>query len=163
MKRLVMSIAVACAVAAPSARADDLKVLREEIAQLRKSYEERISALEERLAQAEASDRTHKTRAEVSGDARAGSRAPASAGFNPEISLILSGMYTHTTRDPVQASSGGTGGRERRFQGFLPSNGPFMPEARSFNLGESELMLTANVDPRFRGNFKLAIAPDNSL
>lgn len=163
MSRLVMSIAVACAVAAPSVHADDLKALREEIAQLRANYEERISALEARLAQAEASDKTHKTRAEVAGDAQAGSRAPASASFNPEISLVLSGMYTRTTRDPIQASRDGTGGRERRFQGFLPSNGPFMPQARSFNLGETELVLTANVDPRFRGNFKLAIAPDNSL
>ena len=45
----------------------------------------------------------------------------------------------------------------------MPSGGERLPETRSFNLGESELSLSANIDPFFRGNFRLAIAPDNSI
>ena len=54
MQRNSLWVAVALALAAPLAQADDLKALREEVAQLKKSYEDRIAALEKRLADAEA-------------------------------------------------------------------------------------------------------------
>ena len=53
--------------------------------------------------------------------------------------------------------------RERRIQGLLPSGGEFNPEARAWNLGESELAIAANIDPHFRGTFLAAISPANGI
>lgn len=158
-----MSLAVACATAAPSVRADEMQDLREEVAQMRKSYEQRIAALEARLAQAETKTGDAEITAREARSAAAAARPPAQANaFNPEISAILSGTYTNLSRDPRQDASGAAG-RERRFQGFLPSGGEFMPAARSFNLGESELAFTANIDHLFRGSFLLAVGGDNTV
>ncbi len=142
----------------PASASDaDLKALREEIAQMKNAYEQRIDALEKRLVdterQAVAARSTAETAASQAQVAREASRQPAVASaFNPEISLILSGMYNNTSQDPRQDPSGADG-RERRIQGLLPSGGEFNPEARAWNLGESELAISANIDPHFRGHF----------
>src|SRR6185369_9376856 len=158
-KPFVMAALLAASCGAQAADAGDLAAIRSQINELKQSYEQRIAALEERLAQAEAkAGRAEMTagKAElVANDASLKVRQPqtTAAAFNPEISLILSGSYTNLQKDP----------RERRLQGFIPSNGELMPEGRSFNLGESELAITANIDPLFRGALRLALAPDNTL
>lgn len=73
------------------------------------------------------------------------SAAAASQGFNPAISLILSGGYTQLQRDPASW----------RLPGFL-TGGDVGPGSRGFSLGESELALTANIDPAFYGALYLA-------
>ncbi len=155
----------------PAVAADaDLKALREEIAQMKKSYEQRIDALEKRLVdtekQAIAVRSTAETAASQAQAAQAtsmASRQPAAANaFNPEISVILSGMYNNTSQDPRHDPTG-VAGRERRIQGLLPSGGEFNPEARAWNLGESELSISANIDPHFRGTFTAAISPANEI
>ena len=152
----------------PASASDaDLKALREEIAQMKNAYEQRIESLEKRLVdtekQAVAARSTAETAASQAQVAREASRQPAAASaFNPEISLILSGMYNNTSRDPRQDPSGADG-RERRIQGLLPSGGEFNPEARAWNLGESELAISANIDPHFRGTFLAAISPANEI
>ena len=57
-------LAAAASLALPAAAAgdEDLKALREEIAQMKKSYEQRIEALEQRLAVAEPSSRSEERR-----------------------------------------------------------------------------------------------------
>ena len=167
MYRTSRSVLAACGVLASfSALAgdNDLKTLREEIAQLRQVYEQRINALERRLADTEQQAKTAESTAGAAQlAAREASRTPAAANaFNPEISLILSGMYTSTSQDARQDPTG-IAGRERRLQGVLPSGMSSGAEARSWNLGESELAISANIDPRFRGNFLLAIAPDDTV
>lgn len=146
---LIMLAASGVLASLPAAAADaDLKALREEIAQMKQAYEARINALEKRLVDTE----TAANQAQV---ARAASRQPAAASaFNPEISMILSGMYNNTSQDPR---------RERRIQGLLPAGGEFNPEARAWNLGESELAISANIDPHFRGTFLAAISPANEI
>ncbi|WP_242596861.1 hypothetical protein [Rhodocyclus gracilis] len=140
----------------------DLAAIRAQIAEMKSAYEQRISALESRLQEAERSASRAEQRA---GDAESGAaqatavaqqaaqRPESAAAFNPEISLILSGNYSNLSQNPAN----------RRLQGFLPSNGEKMPETRSFNLGESELAVSANVDHLFRGNFRLSLAQDNSV
>ena len=163
-------VLAACGVLAShsAAAADaDLQALREEIAQMKMSYEQRIDALEKRLAdtekQAVAARPTPEIAASQGQVAREPSRQPgAASAFNPEISLILSGMYNNTSRDPRQDPTG-VAGRERRIQGLLPSGGEFNPEARAWNLGESELAIAANIDPHFRGTFLAAISPTNEI
>ncbi|MDZ4255301.1 MAG: TonB-dependent receptor [Sulfuritalea sp.] len=172
MDRLSISVLAACGVLAsfPAAAADaELQALREEIAQIRKSYEQRIDALEQRLvdtekqAAAQGARSTAETAAGQAQVARDASRQPAAASaFNPEISMVLAGMYNNTSQDPRQDPTGAAG-RERRIQGLVPAGGELNPEARAWNLGESELALSANIDPHFRGTFLAAISPANEI
>ena len=154
---LITALAAALSFAFPvhAANDADLAQIREQLKQMKDAYEQRIAALENRLAQAEttagkADATAQQAQATVQ---QASQRQTSASGFNPEISLILSGSYTNLSKNPSQ----------RRLQGFVPSNGETMPEARSFNLGESELVISANVDHLFRGDFRLAIAPDNTI
>lgn len=75
-------------------------------------------------------------------------------GFNPEISLILSGSYVHSRQD-------GAGYSIRNVA--LPPDAEIGPGARGFALGESELGLSAHIDPWTRGVFNLALGGDDSV
>ncbi|MCK9688052.1 hypothetical protein [Scleromatobacter humisilvae] len=83
--------------------------------------------------------------------------AEASGGataFNPQISLILSGTYAHTSQDPGQA----------RITGFaLPPGAEIGVGSRGFSLAESELALAANIDPWLAGNINLSITGDDTI
>ncbi|MEJ8848938.1 hypothetical protein [Variovorax rhizosphaerae] len=76
------------------------------------------------------------------------------SSFNPAMSLILSGGYTRTSRDPA----------DYRITGFpLPPDSEIGPGTRGFNLGETELGFSASIDPWFRGAANIAVASDNSV
>ena len=158
-KPFAMAALLVASCGAQAASDADLAAIRSQINEMKKSYEQRIAALEEKLSQAEVKAsraETTATQAEVvATEASLKARQPqtSASAFNPEISLILSGSYTNLKKDP----------NERRLQGFMPSNGELMPEGRSFSLGESELVIAANIDPLFRGTMRLALAPDNTL
>jgi len=179
MLALSLPGALAQAQAAPSAA--ELAALRAEIAALRESYETRLQALDARLRAAEAAAgvRAPASSAQAAampspaggaptGTAPAATPAPAvpapatpttvAAGqantFNPAISLILSGTAAHTSQDPATY----------QITGFaLPPDAEAGPGARSFSLGESELRLSANVDPWWRGEASIALEADNSV
>src|SRR5213075_2790904 len=74
------------------------------------------------------------------------------AAFNPAISAILTGTYANLSRDPNDYS----------IAGFAP-RGDFGPGRRGFGLGESEVALSANVDPHIAGNLVFSITPDNTV
>lgn len=158
-KPFTMAALLVASCGAQAASDADLAAIRSQIDEMKRNYEQRIAALEDKLAQAESkAARAEGTASKAEAVAHETSlrvRQPqtSAAAFNPEISLILSGSYTNLKKDPT----------ERRLQGFIPSNGELMPEGRSFNLGESELAITANIDPLFRGSLRLALAPDNTL
>ena len=108
------------------------------------SPEQRIRDLEQRLDRIEAAAPA------------ATSSAPAAAAnnFNPAISLILSGLYTHLSQDPTGY----------RITGFpLPANTEVGPGSRGFSLTESELGVYANIDPYFYGGLNFSIHPDDSV
>ena len=67
--------------------------------------------------------------------------------FNPAISLILQGTAATSREDP----------EAYRIDGFAPSGGEVGPAPRGFGLGESELVISANVDPYFRGHLVAAL------
>ncbi len=74
--------------------------------------------------------------------------------FNPAMSLILSGGYTHASQDP----------ESYRIAGFdLPKDAEAGPGTRGFSLSESELDLSANIDPWLRGVANIALGSDNSI
>jgi hypothetical protein len=73
--------------------------------------------------------------------------------FNPAISAILSGVYTNLSQDPANF----------HITGFpLPDDVEFGPGARGFSLAESELAVSANIDPYFYGNLTFSIHPDDT-
>jgi hypothetical protein len=73
-----------------------------------------------------------------------------SNAFNPAIGFILDGRFGSFSNNPD----------DYRLPGFQ-LGGESGPGSRSFNLGESELNLSANIDDRFYGQFTAALASEN--
>ena len=95
-----------------------------------RTIHEQIQRLEQRLQQA---------------------RPPAAnseGAFNPAVSLILSGSYGKLDQNPDVPITGFA---------LLPNNHGY---SRSFSLKESELAISANIDPQFRGVATIALAPE---
>lgn len=132
-----------------AAAADDIAALRAELEALQSAYAARIGALESRIAELESAS-VEATPAPVA--ALAPTPVLASA-FNPAISLILIGNYTDASRNP----------EDWRIAGFIPSGGEVGPGERSFNLGESELTLSASVDPYFSGTLIAALTGEDQI
>src|SRR5213078_925663 len=129
--------AVALAVAAFPAQAQDS--LREEIKQL----QQRLQQLEKRLQEIDAKARKAEddaARAENTA-AQASARPAGENAFNPAVSLILQGTAARSSLDP----------NTYQITGFAPTGGEVGPARRGLSLGESELVVTANIDPYFRG------------
>ncbi len=150
------ALAVAASAALPVRAQDaELAKIREEIRQLREVYESRIQALERRLAEAEArAGKAEQSAANAeTAAAQAGMRPGGENAFNPAISLILQGTAARSSRDP----------ETYRISGFAPSGGEVAPASRGFKLAESELVVTANIDPYFRGQLIAALTPDNQV
>jgi len=168
-KQNLIVAAVALVLSEPALAQDaELAKIRDEIRQMKDAYEKRIQTLEKRLTEAEAragkaestasKAETTATKAEQSA-AKAETAASTAANrsgenaFNPAVSLILQGTYARTSQDP------------NRFQitGFAPSGGEVGPPKRSFGLGETELNLSANIDPYFRGVAIASLAPEGGI
>ncbi|MDO8207887.1 MAG: hypothetical protein Q7T38_08715, partial [Gallionella sp.] len=152
-KKTCFSVAIAALLCHPlaaiAASDADLQAIREQIHQLKQSYEQRILLLEQRLELAEA-----KQAESTASQARAStqqtsvtpvqSAASSEGAFNPAVSLIFAGTYG-TLRQTIPAT------------GFAMSANPV--HQQGFNLGESELGISANIDPDYRGVATLALAP----
>ncbi len=69
------------------------------------------------------------------------------------VSLILSGTYASLSKDP------GTW----QLSGFIPGGDEIGPGQRGFSLGESELTLSANIDPWWYGALTLAVSAENEI
>lgn len=147
-KTCAFAVALALSGGAQAANENDLAAIRAQIDEMKKSYEQRIAALEDKLAQTERkASRAEETATAV--QAAGGERGGANA-FNPEISVILDGKYASTSRNPDTY----------RLRGFIPNGGEIGPPKRSFNLGETELALSANIDYLFRGTALFSVAGD---
>jgi hypothetical protein len=158
--RILLSAGLAIAMAAPvGAMADtasEIKALRDEMAAMRAAYEQRLQALEQRLKAAETTAVAAPPPAAAPPSVAAAASA-ASAGatvFNPSMSLILSGLYTRTSRDPANYSLTG-------FQ--LPPGAEAGPGTRGFSLAETELGFAANIDPWLRGAANISVHPDDTI
>lgn len=142
----------------------DLAAIRAQIQEMKQSYEARLQALEQRLQDAQAATAQAQNAAAdarvAAQDSAPASAAPAPAAaavasnvFNPDISMVLGGTYANLSRDPSQY----------RIQGFMPQDGEVGPGKRSFNLGESELTMSANIDPMFSGRLTFALGAENNI
>ena len=161
---LCAALLAAFAVPACASAAEDkeLAAIRAQIQEMKQSYEARLQALEQRLQDAQAATAQAQNAAAdaklATQDTPAAPPAPAPAAiasnlFNPDISLILGGTYTNLKRDPSTY----------RIQGFIPMEGDVGPGKRSFNLGESEITMAANIDPMFAGRLTFALGADNAI
>ena len=148
--------------AAPARAADDLAALRAEIQALRAAYEARLQALEARLQAAERSAVAPAAPAQAPASATPSTPAsPAASGatananaFNPALSMILSGLYTRTSRDPA----------DYRMTGFArPEDAEIGPGTRGLSLAETELGFSAPIDPWWRGAATIAVTPENEV
>lgn len=160
-KRTMMGAAMCAAFALPGAASaadeKELAAIRAQIQEMKQSYEARLAALEQRLqdaqaatAQAQNSAEEAKVAAQSSAAPAAapvGAAAPASNTFNPDMSLVLGGTYARLSQDPTNY----------RIGGFMPMGGEVGPGSRSFNLGESEMTLAANIDPMFSGRLTFSL------
>jgi len=178
LKLLGAAVAVALTLPVPALAdsAEEIAAIRREMEAMRAAYEARLQALERRLQSAEAATagaaQTAASAASPSPAAAAAVPAPVAApapaslappataagagatAFNPSISLILSGLYTHTSRDPALYGIGGFP---------LPPGSEIGPGTRGFSLAESELGFAASIDPWLRGAANIAIGADNSV
>ena len=179
-----IALALALATSAARAdSASDIAALRSEMEALRAAYEARLQALEQRLKSAEAqiaAPTTAPTTASTAANAAAVATAPSASAassppppapltataaaapavpsntgsFNPSMSLILSGLYAHTSHDPKRYA----------ITGFpLPGDAEIGPGTRGFSLSETELGFAASIDPWLRGAVSISLAPDNSV
>ncbi|HTL25754.1 MAG TPA: hypothetical protein VL280_04020, partial [Burkholderiales bacterium] len=156
MFRMLSVTALAVAASAPLAaiaQGDELTKIREEIRQLREAYEGRIQNLERRLAEAEARAVSAEPGPAPAAPASPGAQPARESSFNPAISLILQGTAARSSRDPDTY----------QISGFAPSGGEVAPAPRGFSLGESELIVSASIDPYFRGQLVAALTPQNEL
>jgi len=133
-----------------------ITTLRQEIDAIRSAYEARLQALEARLKAAEATAAAAPAVLPLPAASTA-AQVPAGAGanaFNPAISLILSGLYQRSSRDPA----------DYRLSGVpLPPSAEIGPGGRGFSLTESELGLAASIDPFWRGVANIALHPDDTV
>ncbi|HEX2596361.1 MAG TPA: hypothetical protein VHL61_07880 [Luteimonas sp.] len=81
--------------------------------------------------------------APVAAPAGASSGSNANA-FNPAISIILNGSYSHHSLDPANYLRAG-----------FPLAGGAGPSANGFSLGESEVSFASNIDDKFYGQLTL--------
>jgi hypothetical protein len=147
-----LAAAIGAAIAAPTpgvaADSADVQKIRNEIQELKDGFETRIQQLEQRLAEAQ------QQPAATAPQPAAPSAAPAAANaFNPAISLILGGQFSNLQRDP----------RTYQIGGFIPGGDEVGPGGRSFNLGESELTVSANIDPYLSGYFVMSVNAGNQV
>jgi hypothetical protein len=158
--RTAVAIAIAAPVLAHAQSPAEVQALRAELTQLRADYESRLRALEARLQAVQAPAPTATAPAAnppaetVAAPAPGRFAAPATAANNPAISLILTGQYQRTGRDP----------QGYRVRGVpLPPDAEIGPGTRGLSLGESELGLSASIDPQFRGEAHIALHPDDAV
>jgi hypothetical protein len=109
------------------------------------AVEDELRSLREQMQQLE-------LRVQQSGhDSSTSGHAAGDNSFNPAISLNLSGIYGSFSQDPEVAITGFA---------LSPNDHGY---SRSFNLGESELGISANIDPQFRGVATFALEAGGGL
>src|SRR3989454_2622821 len=111
--------------------------VREELKQL----QQRIQQLEKRLQETE------------NVAAQASARPAGENAFNPAVSVILQGTAARSSLDP----------NTYRITGFAPPTGEIGPARRGLSLGESELVVTSNIDPYFRGQLVASVTPEDTV
>jgi hypothetical protein len=111
----------------------------EQIQQLKQSN----TQLEQRLQKMESAETQAQTRSSAS---------PSNVNsFNPAVAMILSGTYGQLKYDPTIPATG------------FAMNANNTGYVRGFSLQESELSISANIDPEFSGVGTFSLAPEGGI
>ena len=152
-KSFAMAALLAASCGVQAASDNDLAAIRSQIDEMKKTYEQRIAALEQKLAQAESRSSVQPVAALATALEVRQTAASTASGFNPEVSLILQGRYKNMKDVP-----------ERGITGFYPAGGHDHGDGaipgiskRGFSVDHTELMLAANIDPYWRGQAIIAM------
>lgn len=142
--------------------ADDAAALLAELQALKTDYAARVTALEARMTQLESGAISATAPPVASAAVPPATPGPAqgspgtrssAAAFNPAVSVIFAGNYINVSEDL----------ESWQLAGFIPSGGEVGPGERSFNLGESEMAISASVDPYFSANLIAAITGEDEI
>lgn len=131
-----------------AASLSDIDVLHNELANIKRAYETKIKALEERIESLEHDTQQHKVSAAPVVQTTPAVQERAS-DFNPAISLVLTGTLADFSSN-----------RDAAVPGFM-LGGESNPGTNGLSIGESELNINSNIDNLFFGNLTLAVE-DNS-
>ncbi len=143
---------------ARASTADDIRALKEQLQQARKTIEamqKRLGQLEKRQVEQQATQQQMQTQVQQAAQAAEESPPPAPSGngsanaFNPEISAVLNGKYQAFTQSPNNYA----------VPGFAPGDAAGL-DSRGLNLSESELDVASNVDNLFYGSLTVSLAPN---
>lgn len=131
------------------AQESDIELLRAALQELRSDYETRIGEMERRLAIAEqnAQQAKYAARQEESAPALTSGKSTRTSALNPAIGVIFQGQAWNFREDPDAYA----------IQGF-PFGGEAGPIDEGLGLGETELILNANVDDKFAAYLTAALA-----
>jgi hypothetical protein len=132
-----------------AAESAELLELKQQIKEMREQYESRLKSLEGKLDQAQRN--TSSNSASAASVTAQHAAVGKGNSFNPSVALILSGAYTNLRRDP----------ETWEMTGFQTGDGEVGPGSKGFGLGESELTLSANIDPWWYGAMTIAFSPEN--
>jgi hypothetical protein len=135
-----------------AAQDPEIAQLRSSLAELRSEYDARITDLENRLAVAEqnALQANNVAQQAVVTPARPDSGGGSTAAFNPAIGLIFQGQAWNYSQNPDA----------HLIPGF-PLGGEAGRVAEGLGLGETELIMNANVDDKFSAWLTVAFALEN--
>lgn len=142
----------------------ELQQIREEITQLKASYDARIQALEKRLAALQPASSptavaaqsvlpTPTSAAALAAPPPAPVSVASASAFNPAIALVLGGTFASLSRDPAGY----------QLPGFMSSGGEVGPGSRGLQIGESELSLSASIDPTLSGRLTFALSGEGEV
>jgi len=151
VRALCMGVALCLAPNVQAASQPDLKALQQELDQLKQNYETRIKTLENRIGELE---REQKQAAAKPAPLPAPVQH-ASAGtnrFNPNVALILTGTAAGFSLSPSTYTVPG-----------FALDSEAKPGTEGLSIGESELVLSANVDDKFYGRLTTSLTPENTL
>lgn len=188
MQKTAMAAAIASALIAPAASVaatdPEIAELKSMLRSMKQDYEQRIQALERRLAEAE---RTASSRTESTAPADAAASKPMTApsvsqpvatspsatgggfgaltsgsAFNPQISVILDGNYYNDGIDGAGAALVGealqpSGGHDHAHDGETEHAHGHSTTENGFNFREAEIAFSATVDPYFDAAAYLAV------
>jgi hypothetical protein len=152
-KPVAALLALAGAFSSPTEAANDVARLQAKLQALKSDYAARITALEARITELESAATAAAAAEPLPPPSMSIENRSSPSTFNPSLSVILGGTYTNTSEDP----------ESWQMAGFIPSGGEAGPGERSFNLGESELTIAANVDPYFSASMTAAISGEGEI
>ena len=152
LKHGMLCVALTLPLSVYAASDEDLRDIRGQIKELKDNYEQRITQLEQRLKEAESRQaKTPIVQAQVPVQQPSRPAVSSVNTYNPAISMIMSGTYGNLKQDPSIPITGFA---------MAPNDHGY---SKGFSLQETEVSLIANIDPRFRGEAKLALSPDDGV